>query len=628
MLTRTQAGTSLLIACALFLGINVIANYLFTGQRLDLTEGRLYTLSGGSRNILAQLDEPITLRLFYSAKQFTGVPQLLNHGRRVRDLLDGYAADSNGKIRLLVVDPEPFSEAEDQAVGYGIEQLPLGGAGEIGYLGLVGTNALDDEIPIPYLDPERGDALEYEITKLIYTLANPKKRVIGVISSLPVFGGTPSPASPRPTPEWGTIRLLREVFEVRQIRAEETELDEDIDTLMIIHPKELARELRYAIDQFVLKGGRAVVFIDPLAEADQPERDPGNPMAIPKVGSNLPDLMKSWGVIMDSQKIVAELESAVRVTFGGERGPMEVDYLPWMQLQGERLNQDDFITNKLNVVNVGSAGFLTAAENATTTMTPLISTGDKSGVIERDAVFFVRDPNGLLQNFAGDQSRLVIAARINGKVTTAFPDGRPLDEDEKRAPGDADFLQESVEPVNIIVVADSDILADRFWVRYENFLGMRMPNPFANNADFLINAIDNLGGNDDLISLRSRGEYARPFVVVNEIRRDAEAQFRDQERALQAKLQETETKLRELQSQRGEGNQALLSPEQRQEIERFQNEQLRTRKELRNVQHSLQKNIEGLGTKLKFLNIGLVPLLIAVFAITVSLLNARRHRQS
>ncbi|HCU90876.1 MAG TPA: ABC transporter, partial [Gammaproteobacteria bacterium] len=245
----------------------------------------------------------------------------------------------------------------------------------------------------------------------------------------------------------------------------------------------------------------------------------------------------------------------------------------------------------------------------------------------RDAMLFVRDPAALLENFEPSGGSITIAARINGIVETAFPDGRPLDElAEKIDPTpDAEFTAKSATPINVIVVADTDILSDRFWVRFQNFLGMRMPEAIANNADLLINGIDNLGGNDDLINLRSRGEYSRPFVVVQKIRRDAEAQFRDQERALQAKLKDTETKMQELQQQRDEGGNYLLSPEQRAEIDSFRKEQLNTRKELRAVQHDLQKNIEKLGSILKFINVGLVPILISIFAIGISMYRSRHH---
>jgi ABC-type uncharacterized transport system involved in gliding motility auxiliary subunit len=490
----------------------------------------------------------------------------------------------------------------------------------MGYLGLVGVNTTDEEEVIPVFQPNKEESLEYELTKLIYTLAHPKKRVIGVISALPVFGAA---TDGRPGGGWNIVSLLREVFDVRDLGTEPTEIAQDVDTLLLIHPKNLSDQARYAIDQFVLKGGKAMVFVDPYAEEDTASPDPQNPMVMPQTGSNLPDLMEKWGVKLVADKVAADLDHAIRVAYAGNRGPQEIEYLPWLRLGPAELNQDDFVTSELNTVNLGSAGILERIEGATTEFRPLISTGKRSMPYDREAVLFVRDPAGLLENFKPGDKELVVAARIRGPAKTAFPNGRPKKKDDD--PTDPNFVAESKAPINLIVVADTDILADRFWVQFQNFLGMRIPSTIADNADFVINALDNLGGNDDLISLRSRGHYARPFDRVEAIQREAEAQFRDKERVLQAKLEETEKKLADLQQQKQGGSKLLLSPEQRQEIERFREEQLKTRKELRAVQHDLKRNIERLGTGLKFINISLIPLMIGIAAIGMPLYRAKRR---
>lgn len=624
MQTKSQTMTGLVIALVLFLGANIISNGTLTSSRLDVTQNRLYTLSDGTRGVLSKIDEPVTLRFYFSARQFAGVPQYLNYGKRVRDLLEEYAAEADGKIVLQVIEPEPFSEAEDQAVGYGIEQLPLNATGDMGYLGLAGSNRMDDELAIPFLNPEREDALEYEISKLVYSLANPRKRVIGLISDLKLNGGPPLGPDAPPQPAWASIAQLKEVFDVRDLPRDVKAIEPGIDTLLIVHPKDLPAKTLYAIDQFVLKGGKAMVFVDPLAEEDRPERDPSNPMVMPKVDSNLEPLFKAWGIKVATEKVLGDADDAVRVSFSGARGPQEVQYLPWIQLHDDSFNRDDFITSKLRGVNVGTAGHIEPLEGATTTLTPLLSSGPGAGFLERDAIFFVRDPNGLREGFKPGDKRLILSARVTGPAATAFPDGPPLDDQEKRGPGDPTQVKQAKDGINVIVTADTDLLADRFWVRIERFLGMQVPNPFANNADFLINAIDNLGGNDDLISLRSRGEYARPFEVVDDIKREAESRFRDREQALRAKLEETENKLRELQKGKGAEGEAILTAEQRKELELFRTEQLRTRKELRAVQHELGRNIERLGNMLKLLNIGLIPLLLAAVAIVVGALRQRR----
>lgn len=617
---RVLSASGLFLAAGLFVAANIVANQSLTSERLDLTENRLFSLSSGTENILRQLNEPIQLKLYFSAKLLSGAPAFLNYGTRIRDMLEEYVAKSGGKLELSVIDPEPFSEAEDEAVGYGIKQLPVSAAGDMGYMGLVGVNTTDEEKVIPVFQPNKEESLEYELTKLIYTLAHPKKRVIGVISALPVFGAA---TDGRPGGGWNIISLLREVFEVRDLGTEPAEIAQDVDTLLLIHPKNLADQTRYAIDQFVLKGGKAMVFVDPHAEEDKASPNPQNPMAMPQTSSNLPDLMEKWGVKLVADKIAADLDHAIRVAYAGSRGPQEIEYLPWLRLGPAQLNRDDFVTSELNTVNLGAAGILEKIEGATTEFRPLISTGKRSMPYDREAVLFVRDPAGLLENFKPGDKELVVAARIRGPAKTAFPNGRPKKKDGDSP--DPNFVAESTAPINLIVVADTDVLADRFWVQFQNFLGMRIPSTIADNADFVINALDNLGGNDDLISLRSRGHYARPFDRVEAIQREAEAQFRDKERALQAKLEETEKKLADLQQQKQGGSKLLLSPEQRQEIERFREEQLKTRKQLRAVQHDLKKNIERLGTGLKFINISLIPLVIGIAAIGMPLYRAKRR---
>lgn len=631
MKRRTLSRGGLVLAVGLFLAINILANETMTAWRLDLTANRLFTLSQGTRNILKGLDEPIALRFFYSAKLFQGIPSLQSHGNRVRDLLDEYVASAGGKLTLTVIDPEPFSEAEDEAVANGVNQLPISGSGDRAYLGLVGTSSADDRAVLPFLSPEKEQSLEYEVTKLVYNLAHPKKRVIGLITSLPVMGDPMRMAGGARGGPSALATMLREAFEIRDLGTEVGAIDKDIDTLVIIHPKALSEGTRYAFDQFVLKGGKAMVFVDPYAEEDRSTPDPQNPAALPKLDSDLPDLFERWGLKLVKDKLAADIEAAIRVTYQGPSGPRQIEYLPWLRLREANLNRRDFVTNELGQMNLGTAGVLEPVKDAKTEFTPLLSTGKKAMLMDRDMVMLSRDPAALMRGFKpGDQS-LVLAARLSGVVKTAFPQGRP-----KKAEGDADdpapsadavdkdFIAESKGPVNVIVVGDTDVLADRFWVQMQDFLGLNVPSAIADNANFVINALDNLGGNDDLISLRSRGEYARPFTKVAAIQRDAELRLRDRERGLQDKLKDTEKKIQDLQREKGEGGTLLLSAEQKRAIESFRGEQLKTRKELRAVQHDLRRNIERLGDWLKFINIALIPLLIGLGAALAGVWRARR----
>ncbi len=610
------SGSGILLAAALAVALITISNNLFTGVRLDLTENRLFTLSPGSINIITSLDEPVNLDFYLSRKSMADFPQLVNYANRVRDLLEEYAAKSDGMIRLSVIEPEPFSEEEDQAVASGLNGISVNAAGDRAYFGLVGVNSTDDEATIPFFQASRENALEYDVTKLIYNLANPEKRVVGVMSALPLFG---DPA--RGIQEsWAIVGVMEEFFEVRNLGANADYIDEDVDVLMVVHPKNFSEEARFAIDQFLLRGGHAMLFVDPLAEGDPTEPDPANPYVMPDLSSNLNVMLEGWGLKVDTSKLAADINLAMRVQTQGARGLQETNYLPWLQLGEQNLNREDFSTSELNQVHMGTAGIIERQDDAAVTLTSLIETTTDSMKMERDLIFFQRDPNVMLANFAAENTALVLAARISGTVPSAYPDGLPGEDEEDDPAAPEETVKEG--RIDVVLVGDTDILADHFWIRMQNFFGVQIPQSIANNGDFVVNTLDNLAGNTDLISLRSRGEFSRPFTVVEQIRRDAEARFREQEQALQSRLEETEQKIAQLQQEGGEGA-LLLSQEQADEIEKFRLEQISTRKELRAVQHELQKNIERLGTQLKFINIGLIPLLIALLALVAGLRRAR-----
>ena len=614
---RLLSGSGILIAAVMAVALITINNNLFTGVRLDLTENKLFTLSPGTINIITTLEEPISLDFYLSRKTLADFPQLINYANRVRDLLEEYAAKSDGKIELSIIEPEPFSEEEDQAVASGLNGISINAAGDRAYFGLVGVNSTDDEVNIPFFQASREEALEYDITKLIYNLANPEKRVIGVMSGLPLFGDPAQGIRER----WAIINVMEEFFEVRNIGVGSDRIDEDVDVLMVVHPKGFSDEALFAIDQYLLKGGHAMLFVDPLAEGDNPEPDPANPYVMPDMSSNLKILLDGWGVEVDPGTIATDINLAMRVQTQGARGPQESNYLPWLQLGIDNFNREDFSTSELDLIHMGTAGVIEQQEQATVELIPLLQTTTDSMKMERDLIFFQRDPNVMLANFESENKTLVLAARISGNVLSAYPDGLPKEDEEDDTTPIDDVIKEG--RIDAVLVGDTDILADHFWIRMQNFFGVQIPQSVANNGDFVINTLDNLAGNTDLISLRSRGEFSRPFTVVEQIRRDAETQFREQEQELQTRLEETEQKIAQLQQEGGEGA-LLLTQEQAAEIEKFRLEQIRTRKELRAVQHELQKNIERLGTQLKFINIGLIPLIIALLALFAGIHRARR----
>jgi ABC-type uncharacterized transport system involved in gliding motility auxiliary subunit len=386
---------------------------------------------------------------------------------------------------------------------------------------------------------------------------------------------------------------------------------------MLVHPKGLSDKTLFAIDQFVLGGGRVLVFVDPYAESEQTPRDPQNPMAMAEKSSDLPKLFDKWGIEMVKGQLAGDIEAASRVSMSQGGRPQAIDYVLWLQLRENNIDQNDFVTGDLKQLTMATPGILQAKDGATTQFTPLLETGKKAMSIPVARVQFRLDPVGLLNSYRPGSKKLTLAARVTGPVKTAFPDGPPEGED-------GDWLKESKEDINVIVVADADMLEDRFWVNVQNFFGQRIAVPRANNGAFVTNSIENLGGSNDLISLRSRGNFSRPFLKVKEIQREAEQRFRDKEQQLQQKLRETEQKISQLQRQKGSDQSMILSPEQAEEIQKFREQRVQTRKELRSVQHELQKNIESLGAKLKFLNIALIPILIILFAIG---LTAYRHKK-
>ncbi len=618
------SGTGVAVAAVLASAVIILANTTFTNFRLDLTENKLFTLSEGTLNILQGLPEPITLDYYVSKKLMTDVPQLQSYSNRVHDLLDEYVAKSNGNIRLNVIEPEPFSEEEDRAVAEGMQGAPINAAGDQAFFGLVGTNSIDDQETIPFFQNNREEKLEYDLTKLIYNLANPEKRTIGVISQLPVFGNF----IPGMTQEWAISSVVSEFFDVRTLDSA-LEINQDLDLLLIVHPEYLSDVTLFAIDQYLLAGGKAMIFVDPFAEGDIIPPNPQDPYGVETKFSDMNDLFSAWGIDVLDGQVAADLQSAMRVQLRTTRGFEETNYLPWVKFDEDNLNQEDFVTSELNVINMGSAGIIETKDGATVTVTPLFQTSTESMKMPSALLEFQSDPGQMLSGFESENTAFTVAARLEGAVNSAFPDGMP--EIDENNPFDEQYVPPA-EPLtmgvlNVILVADTDILNDEFWISRQNFFGVAIPQPIADNGNFVVNSLEHMSGSSDLISLRNRGEYQRPFDVVNDIKRNAEAQFRQQEQMLEAKLEETEQKIAELQQERT-GNELLLSPEQEQAIENFRLEQLNTRKELRAVQFELQRNVERLGTTLKFINIGLVPLLIGIIAVTMGMLRTRQKTES
>ncbi len=624
--------SGLLMAVAVLLAVNIISDASLKSARLDLTENQLYTLSEGTKNILNNLEEPITLRFFFSQKLAPSLPSISSYTVRVKELLEEYQrAAAGGNLKLILIDPEPFSEQEDMAEGYGLQSLPVDENNTMFYFGLAATNSVDDEETIPFFLPNRAEFLEYDLTKLIYQLANPKQKVVGFMSSLPVQGDTTaSPLQRNAAEPWMVVEQIRQSFEVRTIKTDVEQIPADIDVLMLVHPKDLSDATLYAIDQFVLRGGRAIVFADPYSEVYEPPSDPQNPMAALQAprNSELSKLFDAWGIELVPNKVVGDLRTAQKVQIQAGQRVSVVNYPVWMDLDDSRyFNKEDVITAKLGNIVLATSGALVKKGDVETDLIPLIESGHQAMQIETSKLGAFSQPEDLVRDFK-PEGKFILAAKVTGKIKTAFPDGKPKDEDDKDSADDQSHLTESVESINLIVVADTDMLEDKFWVRVQNLFGQRIPIPHAANATFVVNALDNLSGSNDLISVRNRGNYARTFTRVEDIQRDAEQKFRDKEKELQTRLRETDQKIRELQRQKKQdGNELMLSVKQREEIDRFRNKKIDIRKELRDVQHELHKNIQRLESQMKFINIGLMPLLIGIGGMTIGLLSRRRRKE-
>ncbi|MBS0378422.1 MAG: Gldg family protein [Proteobacteria bacterium] len=623
MTRRITLGAGLLVALALlFVGLTILFNHTLRGWRLDLTQNRLYTTAAGTDRILGSIKEPINLYFFYSEKAIQQSPELEVYGPRVRDFLEELVSRSNGKLRLHVIDPQPFSEEEDRAAELGVRGVPAGNGGTL-YLGLAGTNATDGKATIEFFDPNKEPFLEYDVVKLVYQLANPKKPVVSWLTTLPMEGAF-DPRTGGMRDPWVVYGEARQLFDLKPLDANATRIDPDTNVLVLVHPKNLSPATEFAIDQYALRGGHILLFVDPLAENDVSGADPQNPVAALTAdkSTHFDRLLKAWGVSFDPKMVVADRGHALSVTMREGEGP--VVHPGILGLDKDSFAGDDVVTSGLSRVNLAMAGALAPLKDAKTRFEPLLQSSTDAALLPADRFRMLNDPGSLLDGFKPSGQRYTLAARVTGSVPTAFPDGPPAG--VTLAPGQLD-LKSSTRPLNLIVVADADMLSDFLWLHVESFFGQRMTQAIASNGDLVQNALDNLAGSADLISVRGRATFQRPFDRVERLRRQANERFRAKEQELEQQLQSTEEKLTTLES-KGGGKPAgalLLSPEQEQELQHFQQEKLRIRKELRAVRAGLDENIRSLGNTLKIINILVIPVAFAAIALLIAVWRRRRR---
>jgi ABC-type uncharacterized transport system involved in gliding motility auxiliary subunit len=626
--SRLNAGRLLLVAVA-FVAAVIASNQLFRGWHLDLTENKLYTLSEGTKRILGKIDEPIDLHFYYSDKATGNVQTLRDYANRVQELLEEFEDAAAGKISLHVIDPIAFSEEEDQAAQYGLQGVGIPGGSDPVYFGLAGTDNADNVTIIPFFQPDKEEFLEYDIVKLVSTLAQPQRAVIGLVSTVTMSGDYNQQTMQMQQP-WVVYQQASQLFEMRTLGVDFATVDDEVNLLWIVQPKNLSRQTQYAIDQFVMRGGKALIFVDPLAESDPAPPMQGMPPGMPPQGqgSDLPELFAAWGIGYSADEVVADAQLALQIS--GARGGPPIRHFGYLGMTAQNFSSDDIVTADLNSINVGTSGHFTVIADSGIEIEPLLTSSTEAQAMPGSRFGFLPDPSVLQEGFAPTGTEYVIAARVSGTLKSAFPDGfseLTVDSGEGDVSSTepvANHLAESSEPANLIIVADVDMLGDMMWVQVQNFFGQQIANAFASNGAFVINALDSLSGSSDLIGVRSRASYTRPFVRVEGLRVEAEAQYRETEERLQLRLQETESRLEELQSSRDDADSMLLTPEQEAEIDRFIDQRTDIRKELRAVQRDLDKNIEALGTKLKIINIASVPVLITLFALFAAW---RRNRE-
>lgn len=635
------------IGIALLIGVLLIS--FLPGFRIDLTEDKLYSLSDGTRNIVGSLDQPIDLLFFYSVSATEDVPQIRSYGNRVQELLREIVIASNGNLRFEVIDPEPFSEDEDLATQYGIRAVPVTQGGEGIYFGLVAVQQ-NDQVPdnlrsaeiIPLIRPDQEEFLEYEVMKLISQVNNPERVVVGLLTKLDIDGGF-DPMSGQSTQPWMIMDLIRQLYEVRRVDLSADSIDEGIDMLMIVHPEGLSEQILYAVDQHMMRGGEALVFLDPNADSMVSRSQEGN--LIPAgMSSELPSLLEAWGISFDNTKVLTDNQLALRVMMG--QGQRPVPHLGMLGVQGDFLTQGDIITSRLETVNFSSPGAISHLNGSTTIFEPLVVSSTDAMLMDRSFVESVTDPSLLFDEFESEDRSFVIGARLTGVVQSAFPNGRPEIIEEPNESSEPDIGEEalsessdseeveastehisgSVSPVTIVAFADTDFLSDRLWVQVSQFFGQRIPQPFANNGDIVINAMDNLSGGADLSSMRSRGRYSRPFSRVLDLQREADDRLREEESVLLSRVTETEASLAELNLD-GDGNPiGQITPEIQAEIDRFNDELLETRRRLREVRFQLTEDIEQLGANLKAANTVLIPIVLTIVLLIRYYLRNHRRR--
>lgn len=592
------------------LAILVMVNVLLAGVRLraDLTEDGLYTLSDGTRALLRDLDRTVELKFFFSASNPDLPVPVKQFGQRVHDLLREYAAASRGKVTLERLDPQPDSDEEEWAQRYGVQgqAVDLLGVGPQVYLGLVAVSGTREAV-IPVISPGQEPRLEYGVTRLISEVTQQRKTKVGVVSSLPVMGRPQMPFADAPR-GWVIVEELKRQYEVLSLPTDLEAVPDDVGLLLLVHPKDLSEKTLFAVDQFVLKGGRILAFVDPLCLTEQQSLgSETQPWERPSVASDLNRLTKAWGVEMVSDRVVADPEAASQVGFGA--GGSEL--MPtWLSIRGAPgIDPNEVVTSGLDFLMMPFAGALKGTPAEGLSRTVLVRASDGSALLPS---FQATQPGADKMQAAAPEPAAALVVRLQGRFPTAFPDGRPEGAAEDAA---TTVLGQAEKDGVVVIVSDVDLLFDDYSARRGSFMGQTVYQPINDNLDFVLNLAEQVAGSEALIGLRSRGRIDRPFQRVLALAQAAQEKGQQEEFRLQARLQEAQARLNDLQRGKQEDQKFILSPEQKAEIEKFSKERFEAQRQLRDVRKNLRRDINRLGAVVKSVNLLAMPLAVAAFGV-------------
>ncbi|MCF7708332.1 MAG: GldG family protein [Verrucomicrobia bacterium] len=626
--TLIYSAVGIAAVFVILVAINILADFM--NGRLDMTEGNIYTLSEGTREILEDIDAPLTVRFYYSHGDEFEASNLQTYAKRVEDLLAEYEQACD-YIKIEKLNPLPATDAEDSANLDGMR--PVMENGQKRYLGLA-VVFLDSKETIPMLSPSRDRLLEYDISSAISRVLNPKKPVIGVMSALPVFG-TQSPmamqtgqAQQQP---WIFIREFEKDFEVRDIPMSTEEISDDINALLVVHPRDISEQGQFAIDQYLLKGGKVIAFLDPASLIDPGSQGMNRMQRAMSTGSTMDKLLDAWGIEFDPDKVVADMNYKTKVSSGG--GPNQSNPAV-LSINKDAVNTTDLVTSKLDNVLMLFAGVFRGEPKEGITKTTLIETSENSQLVQKMMAQF--SGSQIMQEFEASGVRYPLAVRLSGKFKTAFPEGKPEPENasEQADGGEAentgapaepeDYLKEAQSGGVVVLVGDSDMIFDRFCMEEQRILGMSMYRPMNQNLVFAQNVTEQMAGDPRLIGLKSRATMNRPFTVINEIKAKAEMKYQSKISQLQEDLRETQNKLNQLQQAKQPDQQQFLTQEQQQTIQQFREREVEISRELREVQKELRSEIVALENRLKWINIAGMPALITILGIVLALIKRKR----